>query len=122
MHRSDRCPPVLQFSLFGRLGQIMRPVRKLTLREMFVVSKRATKELVEHLEQNFANRAHELESLLRPHKPEKKKGKARPPVTDVTVHNVAHRALESHEFSERVCDQLSEVLAAIREKGHREIV
>ncbi len=87
-----------------------RPIQQQTLREMFVEAERLTRELIEHLDQGFLPKSHELARLVRPINGE-------PPglndLEDVTVRTQAARLLESDTFTDRVYESLNEYCLAI---------
>jgi hypothetical protein len=87
-----------------------RPIEQLTLREMFTEAERLTRELIEHLDQGFLPKSHELARLVRPINGE-------PPglndLEDVTVRTQAARLLESEAFTEQVYAGLDEYSRAI---------
>ncbi len=93
-----------------------RPIGHLTLREMFVDAERITRELLEHLDQGFLPKTHELARLLRPIHGE-------PPglnvLEDITVRTQAHRLLESEAFTDEVFIRLGEYCRAIDESVSR---
>lgn len=87
-----------------------RPIEQQTLREMFTEAERLTRELIEHLDQGFLPKSHELARLVRPINGE-------PPglndLEDVTVRTQAGRLLESEAFTEQVYASLDQYSRAI---------
>lgn len=87
-----------------------RPIEQQTLREMFVDAERYTREIIEHLDQGFLPKSHELARLVRPINGE-------PPglneLEDVTIRTQAARLLESEVFTEQVYENLNEYCRAI---------
>ncbi|MGE3315282.1 MAG: hypothetical protein AB7O26_09210 [Planctomycetaceae bacterium] len=87
-----------------------RPIQQQTLREMFVDAERLTRELIEHLDQGFLPKSHELERLVRPINGE-------PPglndLEDVTVRTQVARLLESDTFTDQVYESLNQYCVAI---------
>ena len=95
---------------------VERPVQQLTLREMLIEGERLCRELIEHLDQGFIPKCHELSRLVRPINGE-------PPdirvLEDVTVRTQAARILESETFTETIFEKLSVYCRAIDEAVNR---
>jgi len=89
---------------------VERPIAQLTLREMFIDAERLTRELIEHLDQGFLPKTHELARLVRPINGE-------PPglneLEDVTVRTQAATLLESEAFTEAIFQRLGQYSRAI---------
>jgi len=86
-----------------------RPETQLTLRETFTEAERLTRELIEHLDQGFAPRAHQMVRLVRPTESE-----AHPAnVTDVTIRNQSAQILESENFTEQISQKLEKYSTTI---------
>jgi hypothetical protein len=86
-----------------------RPIEQLTLQEMFTETERLTRELVEHLDQGFNPRAHQLLRLVRPidNEPAAKN------VTDVTVRTRSAELLESESYTDQTYEKLERFSHAI---------
>lgn len=87
-----------------------RGIEQLTLREMFVEAERQTREFIEHLDQGFLPKTHELARLLRPIHGE-------PPglnvLEDVTVRTQTGSLLDSEAYTEEMFVRLGEYCRAI---------
>lgn len=83
---------------------IERPVEQLTVRELFTEAERLTRELVDHLENGFSPKTHNLLRLVRPPKdPHHDDG---PFVEDGVIRTHAAQILESERFTEQLYDKL----------------
>lgn len=81
---------------------------RLTLREKLIEADKTTRELVQHLEQAFIPKVHNLRRLSRSGMdPE------RDEVKDISIRNSADDALQSDAYARKLCGQLSEFLQAI---------
>ena len=89
---------------------VERPTGQLTLREMFVEAERLTRELIEHIDQGFLPKTHELARLIRPIHGD-------PPgldvLEDVTVRTQASRLLETEAYTEEMFTRLGEFCRTI---------
>ncbi len=92
-----------------------RPVEQLTLREMFKDAERLTRDLIEHLDQGFHPKAHQLHRLVRPTDTEAFDAR----VEDVTVRNHVLRVLESEEYTEKLYEKLQQYYLAIDKVASR---
>ncbi len=95
---------------------VERPIQQLTLREMLVEAERLSRELIEHLDQGFVPRCHELSRLVRPINGEPPDVRA---LEDVTVRTQAARILDSETFTESIFDKLAQYCRAIDEAVNR---
>ncbi len=84
-------------------------MEQLTLREMFKDAERLTRDLVEHLDQGFFPKAHQLQRLVRPTDTEAYDSR----VEDVTVRNHVLRVLESEDYTEQRYEKLQQYYHAI---------
>jgi hypothetical protein len=84
--------------------------QQLTLREMLVDAERFARELIDHLDQAFIPKCHELARLVRPINGEPPDVNA---LEDVTVRTQAARILESEAFTENAFEKLAEYCTAI---------
>ena len=85
------------------------PLKEMTLRELLADSEHLTRELIEHLDQNFIPRAHALRKLVRPIVG----SSVNEEVEDISVRNSALRTLKSEEFTEELYEKISQYSAAI---------
>lgn len=91
------------------------PIEQLTLRELFKQSERLVREAIEHLEQSFAPKAHQLATFVGT-----QEGKLElTPATDVAIRNQAAAILASDDFSQTLYRKLDEYLAAIDQGARR---
>ena len=84
-------------------------LKEMTLREMLADAEQLTRELIEHLDQNFIPKAHALRKLVRP----TVGGSVDEEVQDISVRDTAIRALKSEEFTEELYENISQYCAAI---------
>ena len=87
------------------------PLTEMTLREMLADAEQLTRELIEHLDQNFIPKAHALGKLVRP----TVGSNVDEPVEDISVRDTAIRSLESGGFTEELYEKISQYCAAIDE-------
>ena len=90
---------------------VERSLEQMTLREKLTEAERLTRELIDHLDQGFLPKCHDLSRLLRP-------STASPPtcaLEDVTVRTQAARILEGDTFTEELFQKLSIYCQAIDE-------
>ena len=92
-----------------------RPVAQLTLRELFTNAERLAREIIEHLEQGFIPKIHNLDRLVRAQE------EGADEVLDVTVRNTAAAALSSDEFSQKLLARMNEYLVAIDNAIERQV-
>ena len=83
----------------------MSNARQLPLREKFTNAERLTRELIDHLDQGFQTRVHELRRMARKDEADG--------VTDKTVRAHCTRLFESHKFSSKLTAELDELLDGI---------
>lgn len=79
----------------------MRKLDDMTLRDRVVASLRLNRELVEHLDQGFIPKVHQLRRVTRSEPREDEQGPG-----DRTVHSAAAEVLESDHFTVGVYQQL----------------
>ena len=84
-------------------------LKEMTLREMLADAEQLTRELIEHLDQNFVPKAHALRKLVRPIVG----SSVNEEVEDISVRDTAIRVLKSEEFTEELCEKISQYCAAI---------
>jgi hypothetical protein len=82
----------------------------LTLREKLRDAARGARELVEHLEQGFVPKVHDLKKLTRQHDP----ASGTAPVADLTIRSYVSAVIESDRFTARLNDTLESYLNAIQ--------
>jgi hypothetical protein len=92
-----------------------RPIEQMTLREMFTDAERLTRDLIEHLDQGFSPRAHQLLRLVRPTETEAFSSN----IEDVTVRGHSARLLESEDFAEEIYGKLARYCTTIDENVSR---
>jgi hypothetical protein len=92
-----------------------KPVAHLTLREKFNAAERLSRELIEHLEQGFIPKAHELMRLVQP----LRSGVFPTDVEDLTVRNHVAAVLESENYTEQLCEKLEAHCQAIKAEVSR---
>jgi hypothetical protein len=85
------------------------PLKEMTLREMLADAEHLTRELIEHLDQNFIPRAHALRKLVRPIVG----SSVNEEVEDISVRDMVIRTLKSEEFTEELYEKNSQYCAAI---------
>ena len=86
------------------------PIDHLTMREKLRDAARGARELIEHLEQGFVPKVHDLRKLSRQHDPTSDQQ----PVADVTIRNHVSAVLESEQFTARLNDVLENYLHGIQ--------
>ena len=91
------------------------PLKEMTLREMLADAERLTRELIEHLNQDFIPKAHALRKLVRPTIGSSEHEE----VEDISVRNSAIRALKSEDFTEELYENIHQYCAAIDEAVSR---
>lgn len=85
-------------------------IDRLTLREKLRDAAHGVRELIEHLEQGFVPKVHELRRLTRQHDP----AAGATTVSDVTVRNHVTSVLEGERFTVGLNDSLEEYLNSIK--------
>ena len=85
------------------------PLKDMTLREMLADVEQLTRELIEHLDQDFIPKAHALRRLVRP----TASGSVNEEVQDISVRDTAIRVLKSEEFTKELYEKISQYCAAI---------
>ena len=85
------------------------PLKELTLREMLADAEQLTRELIEHLDQNFIPRAHALRKLVRP----VVGSSVNEEVEDISVRDTVIRTLKSEEYTEELYEKIRQYCAAI---------
>lgn len=81
---------------------------EMSLRDRVVAAIRLNRELIEHLDQGFAPKVHQLRRMTRPPKPGEEM------TSDKTVHSQAAAVLESDHFAVGVYQQLIAHCESIR--------
>jgi hypothetical protein len=84
-------------------------LKEKTLRELMADAEHLTRELTEHLDQNFIPKAHALRKLVRP----VIGSNVDDEVEDISIRNAAKHVLKSNEFTEELCDKISQYCAVI---------
>ena len=85
-------------------------IERLTLREKLREATRGARELIEHLEQGFVPKVHELRKLTRQHDP----ASGSQPVADLTVRSHVLSVLESERFTVGLNETLENYLNSIK--------
>lgn len=78
-----------------------RPLEQLTFREKIRDCTHRTRELIEHVEQNFVPRIDEILSETKPPKPGHEDE-----LTDVSVRNLVSAVLDSHRYGSELEEQI----------------
>jgi hypothetical protein len=91
---------------------VERSLEQMTLREKLTEAERLTRELIDHLDQGFLPRCHDLSRLVRPINGEPPALRA---LEDVTVRTQVAHILESETFTESLFQKLSTYCQAIDE-------
>lgn len=84
-------------------------LNQMTLRNKIHEAERRSHELIEHLEQAFVPKVHDLRKLTRPQEP----GSEAPPVADVTIRHQAAAVLESDQYTESLDVEATALFEAI---------
>ena len=84
-------------------------LNEMTLRDMLADAEHLTRDLIEHLDQNFIPKAHALRKLVRP----TVGSNVDEEVEDISVRVTAIRVLKSEDFSEELCDKIRQYCTAI---------
>ena len=85
------------------------PLKEMTLREMLADAEQLTRELIEHLDQNFIPQVHALRKLVRPIVG----SGVDEEVQDISVRDTALRTLKSEDYTEELYKKNSQYCAAI---------
>ncbi len=85
------------------------PLKEMTLREMLADAEQLTRELIEHLDQDFIPKSHALRKLVRP----TAVSSVNEEVQDISVRDTAIRVLKSEEFTEELYEKISQYCAVI---------
>ena len=83
----------------------------LTLRELFTEAERLTRGLIEHLDQGFSPRSHQLVRMVRSTETEARSDS----VLDVSIRNQSAQILESDNFAEQISQKLEKYSTTIDE-------
>lgn len=86
----------------------IRSPESMTLRDRLIEAERLTRELVQHLDQGFVPKAHQLRRVAR-----QGNESGHDEITDLSIRSTVDRTLEADDFTRLMGDQLSLFLESI---------
>jgi hypothetical protein len=84
-------------------------LEQLTLRDKIREAARRTHDMIEHVEQAFVPKAHELRKVSRP----QDRASETPPISDVTIRHHSAMVLESDQYTEGLNEEAESLFEAI---------